>query len=234
MAKAYKRHQELEYRSDRLISGRLLTTPAPGSGKDIPGKMRVFLGSRVKVLLRPEYEPFQCKTCGRVDELACHRHGLPKDFRVPKPRVDLHVTDEYLSIWSRRLAKCIANLAADHVYLFDLPGDPAYVVPWPKTFFGVPKGSRIYRDVEDPVGVAFRPYSRPCRSCGRYRSMTFWSDFFQPPDDLVLGAVGTDTDHYPRLFRLLTWIINPEIATQLRKKSFTNVAIKDSFAPPTA
>src|SRR5512132_3195270 len=106
------RPREIEYRSDRLVAGRLLTCQLDPNAKDLPAAYRPWLGTRVLVDLRPEYYRFVCRKCGRVDQRACYRRGLPSDFVVPRPRPDLHVTDEYIDIWSRRLADHICEVAA--------------------------------------------------------------------------------------------------------------------------
>jgi len=126
------RPKSLNYRSDRLIGGRILTHVLNPEVKDFPQKMRVFLGSRAIVRLDPVFKPFQCTQCGRVDELACLKKGIVSDLVVPKPRPDLHITDEYFCLWSRHLADLIHKLVGDAIYLFKLPADPGYVVPWPK------------------------------------------------------------------------------------------------------
>jgi hypothetical protein len=223
--------RELEYRSDRLVNGRLLTRQVNPREKDVPAKYRPWVGPVVAVELLPQYRRFQCKRCGRVDEAKCFRRGLPKDFAVPAPRPDLHVTDEYIKLWSSRLADRVCDVAAKHVELFELPGDRGYVVPWPRRLFTVPKGSKIYRESQKiPKGVAFRPYSKPCPACGRYRSTTFWSQEFTVPADVVLAATAIDTDDYPGMFRSLSWIVSADLAQHLRPMKFTNVKLSASFA----
>ena len=226
----FSRPQALEYRSDRRISGRLLTWQANPGVKDYSPEYRPWLGSRAVLRLRPEYAPFQCKKCGRVDQLACYRHGLPKDFVVPKPRSDLHVTDEYIDIWSRRLADCICKHASEHVHIFKLPGDPGYVVPWPRHLEMTPSGTKVLHEDEDPGPVAFRAYAEPCKTCGRFSESTFWSEFYTPRPDLPLSATGIDSDNSD-LVALLTWIIGPALAEAIKRGRFTNIDIKDSFDP---
>jgi hypothetical protein len=226
----FSRPQNLGYRSDRRISGRLLTWQANPGVKDYSPEYRPWLGSRAVLRLRSEYAPFQCKKCGRVDQLACYQHGLPKDFVVPKPRSDLHITDEYVDIWSKRLADCVCEYAGEHVHLFELPGDPGYVVPWPKHIETIPRGAKVLQEDEDPGSVAFRAYAKPCKGCGRRSETTFWREFYTPPA-LPLTATGIDNDDHPRLFLLLTWIVGPQLAEAIKRCGFTNVDIRDSFDP---
>jgi len=130
--------QRLSYGSDRLIRGRILTRVLNPDVKDISPKMRAFLGSRAIAELDPAFKAFQCKKCGRVDELACFKQGIVSKLVVPKPRPDLHVTEEYFYLWSRRFADLMLKLAGDAVYLFELPADAGYVVPWPKQLIEAP------------------------------------------------------------------------------------------------
>jgi hypothetical protein len=221
----------MEYRSDRLIAGRLLTYQVDAKAKDLHPAYRPWLGPAVEIGLRPEYSRFQCRTCGRVDQLACFRHGLPGDFVVPKPRPDLHVTDEYIYVWSRRLTNHIRRVARAHLEFFDLPGDHGYVVPWPKRIFRVPKGSRILGDMDKhPPGIAFQPRSKPCPRCRRYRSTTFWSQYFEVPDDVVIAGAPIDTADYPAMFHLMTWIAGKTLAEHIGKRKFSNLVLKNTFA----
>ena len=84
--------RQLEYGSDRLISGRLLLEPLNPGEADIPATYRPWLGSIAPKVLRPQYERFRCRKCGRVDELACFRSGLPDDFVVPRPSLNISAT----------------------------------------------------------------------------------------------------------------------------------------------
>lgn len=222
--------RQLGYRSDRLVKGRLLTRQIDPAATDLPATYRPWLGPAVAVELLPQFRRFRCRACGHVDEVKCFRAGLPPDFVVPEPRPDLHVTEDDIDIWSRRLADRICEIASEHVELFELPGDPGYLVPWPGRLFTVPKRARVYKDGEIATGVAFRAYSPPCAKCGRYASTTFERRNFTVPEDVVLAAAAIDTADYPAMFRLLTWIISAPLAKALQAEKFTNVKISASFA----
>ena len=219
------------YRSDRAIRGRLLTVQVNPLERDVPAKYRPWLGAGAAVELRPEYRRFQCTTCGRVDKLKCFRRGLPADFAVPEPRADLHVTEEYISIWSRRLADHVCAVAAKHVRLFELPGDRGYVVPWPTRLFTVPDDAPVRSEAAShPAGHAFCPRTKRCRACGRYQSTTFWAPYFRVPDDVVLAAVSIDTADYLGLFDLVSWIVSPDVAHHMRRQKFSNLRLEADLA----
>jgi hypothetical protein len=225
----------LSYRSDRLVKGRLLTRQVDPSQRDLPAKLRPWLGPAVEVELREEYRRYQCKVCGRVDERKCFRQGLPGDFVVPPPRPDLHVTDEYFDVWSRRLADAVVKVAGDLVELYPLPGDEGYVVPWPKRLIDPPKHIRkLTRDFAKPRprDLGFRVFADPCRRCGRHQSVTQWAEYYDVPKDLVIAALSIDTEDYPCLFRHLRWVVGPHVAAHLRKGKLRNVAIGDDFNKP--
>jgi len=226
--------QRLSYGSDRLIRGRILTRVLNPDVKDISPKMRAFLGSRAIAELDPAFKAFQCKKCGRVDELACFKQGIVSKLVVPKPRPDLHVTEEYFYLWSRRFADLMLKLAGDAVYLFELPADAGYVVPWPKQLIEAPDVPKLFDEFAIPHGVAFRPYLPRCEQCGRYGGMTFWSEFFTPPPDVRVAAVSVEVEHRPKLFRQLSWIVSGQIAEEIKKASLTNVRVKDAFASEEA
>lgn len=152
--------------------------------------------------------------------------AVPSDFVVPSPRGDLHLTEDHREVWSRGLADCICGIAAVDLEMFDLPSDPGYVVPWPKRLFTPAPDARIYVAGEKPLpGDAFRVFSPPCPSCGRYRSTTFWTQNFNATDDLIIGAAGVDTGDYPRLVRLMTWMVSAELAALIKRGGFKHVRL---------
>lgn len=219
----------LEYRSDRYVSGRLLSRQIDKSVKDVSAEYRPWVGSKARVALRPEFERFQCKTCGRVDELACYRHGLPEDFVVPSPRVDFHVTDDNRHVWSRRLTQCVCKIAPDQLELFPLTADKEYLVPWPRRLLTPPPSLKISKPpvLEPPeAGQPFRIFGAPCPVCGRYPSTTFWYEKFVASDDeFSIGAASIDRGDRPRLWRSVSWIVSEEVATAIRVGKFTNVKL---------
>jgi len=178
--------------------------------------------------LRPQYRPFQCRKCGRVDEVACFRQGLPDDFRGPVALDASYTVGEWVHVWSRRLADVVLPLAADHLDVFELPGDPKYVVPWPRRMFEPPPDTRVCTPIEPGApGEPFQFRSRPCRKCGR-RWSTFVSESFVVPDDVVLAAVGIY--FADGVARSLTWIVNEEIAQRVSAAELNNVKVANAFS----
>jgi len=224
------RPQQLTYKSDALINGRILTHVTNPSVKDVKPVLRHWVGSRAIVELDLPFKKFQCKSCGKVDELRCLQQGITSTFTVPKPRTDLHVTEEYFYLFSQRLASLIMEAAGDELFTFKLPHDPGYVVPWPKKVIDAPSDSGVYVEGEEPKGLAFRPHLPRCGSCGRWGGMTFWDDYFIPPTDIAIAGVGVEVEHPPMWFRELTWILSGELAKVIKGAAFTNVRIIDSFA----
>lgn len=229
MAKAFF---ELGYRSDKHVRGRLFTYQVDPAAKGVPhNDFRSWIGPTVELRLREAYEAYQCLECGRLDELKCFEQGIPPEFVVPRPRHDLYVTEEYIDVWSRRLAEDVISIAGDQLHLFDLPGDPEYVLPWPKRIIGVPAGTKIFKTLEPPLpGNPFRVFGPPCTVCGRYPSTTFRANMFVPPDDVSIAAVGINTAYYPALSRSLTWVVAAPIAQKLRARRYSNVTFKPKFA----
>lgn len=218
--------RELTCRSEGIIAGRLFTRTEDPSAAEPAPKMRMFFGGPA-IRLRPQFLRHQCATCGRLDERACFKQGLPEDVAMPKRSADLVLTQEFFQMWSRRLADAVLDFAPDHVEIYPIPRHPDHVVPWPKQLILPAPGLKRVRSTSKQ---AFRPESGTCTACGRYGSMSFWSEYFTVPEGTVIAAVGIDTDHPPALVRILDWIVSAELAERLRKQKFLNVALKPSYA----
>lgn len=230
---ATKAYASMDYRSDRLVSGLLFTHYVEGEGEDGSSPFADFLGRGDGLVPLPGYEGHRCRVCGRLDELACLRAGIREDFVLPRRRTDVHYTRDGMTLWSRRLADVIALPAPEMVMLFDVPGEPDYVAPWPTREFRVPIGTRIYVSGEKPThtpGEAFHPRTPPCPVCGRYHSCTYWDSNFIVPGDVSVAASIVDADVDPHLISSVCWILRSEIAIEIKNGGFTNVRIYYPFA----
>lgn len=106
----------------------------------------------------PEYSPFVCKRCGKVDEVAAVRSGIRKDLKV-RGAVDFLRSSDGLTIFSERARKRLSAIRMSGLDFTPI-GVTGYYVAMPNRFIPV------------DVAASTMKFQRKCPQCNRFRETT--------------------------------------------------------------
>lgn len=170
--------------------------------------------------VRADYRKLTCGSCGKVDELKALESGISKEVSVPKTDADAFLTDDSQVVVSARTRELLEGIAGLQARFFPLPAARGFCVMYPAVVIEPPQGSRIYRpkDVRK-AGDIFHRWGQPCKGCGRTSEITWTSEEYTPPADLVLAGVMLEE----KRGRLIAWIANKAVADAIKKNKLKGI-----------
>ena len=129
---------------------------------------------------------------------------------------------------SERARSCFLSIPGCDVDYFPLPGKSPFSVMFPRRVFLPPPDVRIGTPISEPVpGEAFQASGRPCKKCGRFRGVTFQSEPFSGPKDVVVAGVHLDTGRTG----MMVWIACDAVVEAIERDRLTGWWIhKNTYA----
>lgn len=173
------------------------------------------------VEIRPECKRFACTKCEKVDDLKALQSGITKGLPIPKRNVDGFTTNDLQVVVSSRARETLEGVSGFKAHFFPMPSSPDFQVMFPSKLIFAPKDSHVYRpsDLKTKAGEVFHLFGKPCKECGRTPEITWSSELFEPPADLVASGVMLET----KLGYVIAWIVNRFVADAIKKAKLKGI-----------
>lgn len=166
--------------------------------------------------LLPEYQGLACSKCDRLDLIAALEQGVSPELAAPRTDRDLIITmNEGALLFNKRARRAFESIGGVEAKFYPLPKAPDWFVAMPARLIYPPNDMRYYNPVEPAArGEAFQARSRPCKKCDRLRSVTWRSEWYFPPNDVVLAGVVLEHRPIPHI----CWIASQRVIDALKQQ----------------
>ena len=163
--------------------------------------------------LRPEYQEFVCRKCKRLDVVAALEKGISAEIAGPSTNRDVVTSCDHLDLVSSKTKTALETVPGLEARFFSFPSSPERFVMFPVRPIYPPREGRIFTPIEPPVeGEPFQLRSHPCKKCGRFRELTFQSQWFTVPTGVVLAGILLESPRCP----LISWIGSQEVVNAIK------------------
>jgi hypothetical protein len=170
------------------------------------------------------YEPKRCPGCGKYDAIACLKGGSARSVDPARVKVEWGHTDDSQTVMSSRMLAALRRMPGVEIDAYPIGAGkkPTHWVVWPSQLLPAePIAPQKKLLAPFPPDIAFLSHGPKCKTCGRYREITFNMRWLTIPADTILAGIVLEKPKY----QSPEWVFSAAVAEAVKKFPFARLRL---------